>query len=98
MVLLDGQKMKSIIIYDRYDLWEFDPDKGMGRRLTKGRENKVTYRYVKLNSDQDYIDKKRKILLTTFNNIGKNSGYFEYDYNRRKVINYWTVPIDFQTR
>ena len=29
---------ESIIIYDRYDLWEFDPDKGMGRRLTKGRQ------------------------------------------------------------
>lgn len=75
---------KSIIIYDRYDLWEFDPDKGMGRRLTKGRENNVTYRYVKLNSDQDYIDKKRKILLTTFNNISKNSGYYEYDYNKKE--------------
>ena len=35
---------KSILIYDRYDIWE--PDNGKGTRLTKGRETQILYRKI----------------------------------------------------
>ena len=88
---------KSIIIYDRYDLWEFDPNKGIGKRLTVGRENKVTYRHVKLDPNDDYIDKNKKMLFTTFNNISKNSGYFEYHYNKRQGYQLLDGPYRYST-
>ena len=75
---------KSLIIYDRYDIWEFNPDNGTNTRLTKGRENKTVYRYVQLDDDEQYLDADKKWLLTTFVEETKNSGYFEYDYKRKK--------------
>ena len=36
---------KKILIYDRYDIWEFNPDDATSRRLTKGRETKTSFRY-----------------------------------------------------
>ena len=46
---------KSILIYDRYDIWEFNPETGLNKRLTKGREKQTSYRYVKLDSEVKYI-------------------------------------------
>lgn len=68
---------KSILIYDRYDIWEYNPETGEGERITKGREEGVTYRYVGLDNEARFIDKKEKWLLTTFNNANKHSGYYE---------------------
>ncbi|MDL2141659.1 prolyl oligopeptidase family serine peptidase [Flavobacterium tructae] len=34
----------SIVLYDQYDLWELSFDGKIKRRLTKGRENNITYR------------------------------------------------------
>jgi dipeptidyl aminopeptidase/acylaminoacyl peptidase len=74
---------KSIIIYDRYDIWEFNPDNATSTRLTKGRENKTTHRYVQLDSDKRFVDTSEKWLLTTFNETSKNSGYYEYNYKSK---------------
>ncbi|MBO3700250.1 S9 family peptidase [Roseivirga sp. E12] len=68
---------KSILIYDRYDIWEYNPETGEGERITKGREQSMTYRYVALDNEARFIDKKEKWLLTTFNNENKHSGYYE---------------------
>ena len=74
---------RKILIYDRYDIWEFNPDDATSRRLTKGRETKTSFRYVKLDSENRYIEDSGKILMTTFNEITKNSGYFEYNYRNK---------------
>jgi dipeptidyl aminopeptidase/acylaminoacyl peptidase len=74
---------KTIIIYDRYDVWEFNPDIATSTRLTHGRENNTVYRYVTLDPDQRFMDTSKKWLLTTFNEINKNSGYFEYNYSNK---------------
>ena len=57
---------KSIILYDRYDLWEFDPKSGEGNRLTKGRETKTQYRYVQLDKEERYLDPNKKMALDHF--------------------------------
>ena len=43
---------ESIIIYDRYDIWEFDPEKATHKKLTKGRDSKTTYRIISLDSEK----------------------------------------------
>ena len=73
----------KILIYDRYDIWEFNPDDATGRRLTKGRETKTSFRYVKLDPEKRHIEDSRKMLMTTFNEMTKNSGYFEYNYRNK---------------
>ena len=75
---------ESVLIYDRYDIWKFNPNNGTSTRLTKGREQKVTYRYVKLDPDEDFIDTSGKWLLTTFNENNKHSGYYEFNAKNGK--------------
>ncbi len=88
---------KSIILYDRYDIWEFNPDNGTSTRLTKGRENTTEYRYVRLDSDQRFIDTSEKWLLTTFNETSKNSGYFEYNYGSKSGKQLLDEPYRYST-
>lgn len=66
----------SVIINDRYDLWQIDPS---GRkapvRLTKGREEGFTYRYIRLDTERRFIEPGEKILLHRFNEQNKEHGY-----------------------
>ncbi|MGV8946073.1 MAG: alpha/beta hydrolase family protein [Lutibacter sp.] len=70
---------ETIILFDRYDIWEFYPETGKGIRLTKGRENKIVYRFIELDTESRYLDKKNKWLLSTFNEKDKSAGYFEFN-------------------
>ena len=74
----------SIILYDRYDLWEFEPESSDGQRLTKGREEKMVYRYNRLDNEERFIDKKSKWLLSTFTETNKNSGFYEFNPKTNK--------------
>ena len=68
----------SVLIYDRYDIWSFDPEgKKAPVRLTKdGRESKVTYRRIALDREQTYIDLKEPMLLSGFNETDKSTGIY----------------------
>jgi dipeptidyl aminopeptidase/acylaminoacyl peptidase len=70
---------ESILLYDRYDIWSFNPDNAESKRLTKGREVKTRYRYLKLDADERFIPSNKKWLLSTFKNVDKNAGYFEFN-------------------
>lgn len=69
----------SVLIYDRYDIWEFNPENNAGTRITNGRENKVSYRYIELDKEARFINRNGKWLLITFNEMNKNAGYYEYN-------------------
>jgi len=75
---------KSLLINDRYDIWGFDPNNGNSERITKGRKTKTTYRYVRLDNEERFIDNKGKWLLTTFNGNNKYSGYYELNRKNNK--------------
>jgi dipeptidyl aminopeptidase/acylaminoacyl peptidase len=68
---------EALLINDRYDIWEFNPDNGSSERITKGRETKIAYRYVRLDNEARFINNEEKWLLTTFNDANKHSGYYE---------------------
>lgn len=68
---------KSVLIYDKYDIWCFDPEgKKEPKRITGGfgRENEIRFRYRKLDPDADYVEKQ--MVLSAFNYDSKQSGYF----------------------
>ncbi|WP_273274795.1 alpha/beta hydrolase family protein [Maribacter polysiphoniae] len=85
----------SIILYDRYDLWEFDPKSGSGNRLTKGRETKTRYRYVQLDDEERFLNPKGKWLLSTFNEETKNSGYASYTPKTKKLVSLISGPFRY---
>ena len=79
------KKDGSLILYDRYDLWEFDPDTGAAERLTRGRENGTVYRYIDLDEDQHFLDPRAPWLLSVFSEADKSSGYATYDPKRKSL-------------
>lgn len=86
---------KSLVLYDRYDIWEFDPKTGEGKRLTQGRENNTRYRYLKLDDEERFLDPKSKWLLSTFDESTKNSGFAHYDPKRDKITPLISGPYRF---
>ena len=73
----------SILIYDRYDIWQFNPDTGESSRLTKGRETKTRYRYLRLDDEERFLDPDAQWILSTFDENNKHSGFYSYDAKRK---------------
>ncbi|NER09982.1 Dipeptidyl aminopeptidase/acylaminoacyl peptidase [Muriicola jejuensis] len=86
---------KALILYDRYDLWSFNPRSGAPTRLTTGRENKTVYRYVSLNPEVDHINTKEPVLLRSFNEADKSSGYALLDIRTRTIKPLLSGPYDY---
>ncbi len=57
---------ESLLIYDQYDVWQFDP-KGIKSPvlLTSGRKEKRSYRYINLDPEALYINPDQPLLLKT---------------------------------
>ena len=70
---------QSILIYDRYDIWRFDPEaKTSPVNLTKdGRQKKIRYRWLRLDKEQRFIDTSEKQFLSGFNETTKGTGFYE---------------------
>jgi dipeptidyl aminopeptidase/acylaminoacyl peptidase len=70
---------RSVLIYDRYDVWEMDP---AGRRPARmvtdsaGRRARTVLRWVDLDPDERAIDPRQPLLLRAFNEETKASGFF----------------------
>ena len=66
----------ALLLYDRYDIWKIDPEgKSAPQRLTQGRENLTTYRYIRLDPEERSIAADARILLHQFNDQTKAEGY-----------------------
>jgi dipeptidyl aminopeptidase/acylaminoacyl peptidase len=59
----------SILVYDRYDIWEIKPDGSDARRITEafGRDMDLSYRYVSLDPEERTINPQKPMLLRTTN-------------------------------
>ncbi|MCB0545395.1 MAG: S9 family peptidase, partial [Saprospiraceae bacterium] len=66
----------AILLYDRYDIWKFDPDgKKKPERMTSGRAGETVYRYLKLDPEQQSIHSEEEMLLHRFDRQTKSEGY-----------------------
>lgn len=70
---------RNILLYDRYDIWKFDPTAQLAPvNLTmNGRKEQLSYRLVRLDKEQRFIDTKEAQLLLAFNEKTKGSGYYK---------------------
>jgi dipeptidyl aminopeptidase/acylaminoacyl peptidase len=73
---------KYIFIYDRYDIWRFDLE---GNKVPVsathgyGRKNTVTFRYLKLDPEEETIDTGKPVIVSAFDERNKAEGYFLAD-------------------
>jgi len=65
----------SVILYDKFDLWQIAPDGSRATRLTNGAAEQVRHRYVRLDPDQEAIDPAKPMYLSLFGVWSKKSGY-----------------------
>ncbi|MEJ5996488.1 prolyl oligopeptidase family serine peptidase [Pedobacter sp. Du54] len=75
---------KAVLLYDRYDIWQFSPDgKSAPKNLTNGvgRLNNLTFRVERTDPDFRFFNKKEVLWLDAFNNTTKENGFY------RKAIN-----------
>ena len=72
----DGDK--SVLLYDKFDIWEIRPD-GTGARMVtngEGRKQHLVFRYRSLDPDATTISGAKPLLLSTVNDDTKASGYY----------------------
>jgi dipeptidyl aminopeptidase/acylaminoacyl peptidase len=69
----------QFLVYDRYDIWALDPTgQSAPRNLTQvGRKEKIQFRYLRLDAEQRFIDSKQDLLLSAFNELTKQAGYYK---------------------
>lgn len=80
-------------LYDKYDIWAINPSKPSElKRLTNGRENQISYRYISLDEKETQINTKQTIILHVFNNKTKESGYAKLELSGPNTLE--TVLID----
>jgi hypothetical protein len=72
----DGDR--TLVLNDRYDLWEMRPDGGNARMITngEGRKQKLVFRYRSLDPDARTIGAAGPLLLSTTNDETKATGYY----------------------
>ena len=70
---------QAILIYDRYDLWSFDPlgQRAPQRLTTDGREKSIQYRLKQLDKEARTVATNKTQLLVGFNEKSKGYGYYE---------------------
>jgi dipeptidyl aminopeptidase/acylaminoacyl peptidase len=68
----------TVLLYDKYDIWEVRPDGSAPRNLTggEGRKQQLVFRYRSLDQDQRAIPAGKPMLLSTTNDVTKASGYY----------------------
>ncbi len=75
-------KDASVLLYDKYDIWEIKPDGTSPRMLTAGdgRKNQIVYRYRSLDPEERAIPTDKPILLSANDDKTESSGFYRVAY------------------
>ena len=78
---------KQVLIYDRYDIWQFDPraTKEPVNLTVNGRKEMITYRLVKLDKEERDISLNKRQILIGFNEKSKGYGYYRAQFSKAAV-------------
>ena len=68
----------SVLVYDRYDIWEVLPDGSKARMVTNGigRRDKVVFRTIALDPERKSVPAKEPIILLATNDVTRASGAY----------------------
>lgn len=85
---------KYVLIYDRYDIWQVDPEgKEASVCLTSGRKEKTQYRYISVDREEKFITPGQKLLLRSFDEKTKGSGLAVLDLTGNKTTSLFREPV-----
>ncbi|MCC5942445.1 MAG: S9 family peptidase [Balneolaceae bacterium] len=77
----------SVLIYDKYDIWQFDTSTGDYLSITDGtgRDEMRIFRIRDLNPDNNTFESNERLLLTMYHDWDKNYGFYEARVGRSGV-------------
>ena len=69
---------RSVLIYDKYDIWQFDTRSGEVTAITDGagREEERIFRIIDLDPDSERFASGEELLLSMYHDREKNFGYY----------------------
>ncbi|MCJ7582965.1 MAG: prolyl oligopeptidase family serine peptidase [Candidatus Aminicenantes bacterium] len=69
---------KSVLLYDKYDIWQFSTEDGQAVNITggQGRKNHLTFRVLQLDPDKRFFEDNQRLYLSSYNNLEKNFGFY----------------------
>jgi dipeptidyl aminopeptidase/acylaminoacyl peptidase len=78
---------RAFLVSDRYDIWSLDPVAGRDPlRITgNGRENKIRYRLLDLNPDNDFIDPSELQYLHGINEDTRAEAFYSLDLRKKNL-------------
>jgi dipeptidyl aminopeptidase/acylaminoacyl peptidase len=90
-----AEKDEWVLLYDEYDVYRVRPDDGKHERLTQGAEDRIRYRQVRLDLEEDTLDLKGPIYFRAYGDVTKLSGYYRFEKgNRLSRLLYEPLQID----
>lgn len=90
---------EKFLVYDHYDIWAVDPQgKQAPERLTQGREEKMRYRYISLDREVLVLPSDTTVLLSTFDEKVKGSGYSYLNLKTKELEKVFHGPFRYATR
>jgi acetyl esterase/lipase len=69
---------RSVLLYDRYDLWEVRPDGTDARLVTggAGRKAQIVFRYARTDPEERTIPTDKPFLVSAVSDVTKATGYY----------------------
>jgi len=82
-----GWAMDSKVFYthSKYDIWELNADGSGGRALTNGRGKEISYRYIRVDYEQEYIDPSQAFFARQYGEWTKQTGYVRFIPGKKTV-------------
>ena len=69
---------KSVLLYDKFDIWEIKPD-GTGARMVttgEGRKQDITFRYRSFDPEEQVVPTNKPIMLSAVNDRTRATGFY----------------------
>jgi dipeptidyl aminopeptidase/acylaminoacyl peptidase len=66
---------RSVLLYDKYDVWEVPANGGAATRLTDGAAEQIEYRYADLDPQDETVDRTKPLYLEITGTWSKKSGF-----------------------
>jgi len=70
------EKDERVLLYDRYNIWSFEPEGDKFKTLTNGNKDEIRFRVIKLDDEEDFLDSDEPIFMYAFGDKTKKSGFY----------------------
>jgi dipeptidyl aminopeptidase/acylaminoacyl peptidase len=86
---------KHVLVYDRYDIWQVDPE-GVEKSvlLTNGRKDKLQHRYINTDPDERFLKPGQRMLLRVFDEKDKSAGLAIMELGNSNIKTLFKEPVN----